>query len=55
MEGSFKRDELLLKCLQGKASEYEYETAYNWINSDTKNLEYYKQIRDAWIHVIGGY
>jgi hypothetical protein len=43
------KEELLLKCLQGKADDNEYEIAYNWINSDPANLDYYKQIRDAWI------
>ncbi len=42
-------DELFLKCLQGKANEQEYETAYKWINSDKSNYEYYKEIRDSWV------
>ena len=49
MEGSFNRDELLLKCLQGNADDHEYEIAYDWINSETENLEYYEHVRDAWL------
>ena len=46
---NFKKDELLLKCLQGKADEQEYEAAYKWIAADKSNYTYYERIRDAWI------
>ncbi len=46
---NFKKDELLLKCLQGKADEQEYEAAYKWITADKSNYTYYERIRDAWI------
>jgi transmembrane sensor len=46
---NFKKDELLLKCLQGKADEQEFETAYKWITADKSNYSYYERIRDAWI------
>jgi transmembrane sensor len=46
---NLNKDEVLLKCLQGKADDNEYEAAYIWINSDPANLDYYRQIRDAWI------
>jgi transmembrane sensor len=46
---NFEKDELLLKCLQGKADEKEYEAAYKWITSDNSNYSYYERIRDAWI------
>ncbi|MGF1587536.1 MAG: FecR family protein [Bacteroidales bacterium] len=46
---NFKKDELLLKCLQGKADETEYEAAFKWITSDISNYGYYERIRDAWI------
>ncbi|MFP4366775.1 MAG: FecR family protein [Bacteroidales bacterium] len=49
MGDNFKKDDLLLKCLQGKADEQEYETAYKWITSDKSNYAYYERIRDAWI------
>jgi transmembrane sensor len=49
MDGNFKGDEILLKCLQGKANDHEYEAAYIWINSEPANQEYYRQIQDAWI------
>lgn len=42
-------DKLLLRCLQGKAAEKEYEIAYKWIHSDKSNLEYYESLRDAWV------
>jgi len=46
---NLKKDELLLKCLQGKADEQEYEAAYKWITLDKSNYAYYEKIRDAWI------
>jgi transmembrane sensor len=42
-------DELLIKCLQGKADEKEYESAYLWINSDSANFAYYEDLRNSWI------
>ncbi len=44
-----EKEELLLKCLQGKAEKTEYEKAYAWIYADKSNFEYYKSARDAWI------
>jgi transmembrane sensor len=49
MTENLKKDDLLLKCLQGKADEQEYKDAYQWINGDKSNYTYYEKIRDAWI------
>ncbi len=49
MSKNFNNHELLLKCLQGKADEQEYEYAYKWINSDKSNLAYYQGICNMWI------
>lgn len=42
-------DELLIKCLEGRANDQENERAFNWIYSDNSHFEYYKTLRDAWI------
>ena len=44
-----EKDELLLRCLQGKVDEQEYETAFNWVNSEKSRYDYYLRLRDAWI------
>jgi transmembrane sensor len=43
------KEELMLRCLQGRADNKEYEIAYRWINADKSNCEYYESLRDAWI------
>ncbi len=43
------KEELLLRCLQGRADDKEYEIAYHWVNADKSNYEYYESLRDSWI------
>ena len=43
------KEELLFSCLQGRADDKDYEIAFNWINADKSNYEYYESLRDAWI------
>ena len=41
-------DKLILKCLQGEASEMEQQQLWNWLKDD-KNFSQYQNLRDAWI------
>lgn len=41
-------DELILKCLQGEASQEEVSKVIAWIDTDPENFKHYEEIRDAW-------
>jgi transmembrane sensor len=40
-------DQLLIRCIDGSASAGDYKSAWDWINQDEQNKNYYEQIRDA--------
>ena len=42
-------DELLFRCLEGVASDAEYEEAWRWIHQSPKNKAYYSKMRNVWI------
>jgi hypothetical protein len=42
-------EEMILKCLQGRADAKEYEASFNLIHSDKSHLEFYRTMRDAWV------
>ena len=42
-------DELLLACIQDRATDEEYQEAWAWIQADESNYTYYISFRDAWI------
>lgn len=43
-----RMDELILKCLQGEASDGEQREVWNWLKEDV-NFERYQKLRDTWI------
>ena len=42
-------DDLLFRCLEGIASDAEYEQAWRWVNRSSQNMAYYTKIRDTWM------
>ena len=42
-------DELLFHCLEGVASDAEYEQAWRWVHQSPQNKACYDTLRDAWI------
>ena len=40
---------LLVKCLSGEASEHDQQRAWEWIMRKKAHLDYYSELRDAWI------
>lgn len=42
-------DPLLHNCLQGLASDAEYEKAWDWVQQSCENKTYYEKVRDIWI------
>lgn len=42
-------DQLILKCLQGEASEKEYSKVWGWLKANKENYDYYVALRDIWI------
>jgi transmembrane sensor len=44
-------DQLLIRCIDGSASAGDYKSAWDWINHNEQNKNYYEQIRDACLSV----
>jgi transmembrane sensor len=46
---------LLIRCLDGSASDTDYSQAWEWIQQNEQNKRYYEQMRDVWLSasVIG--
>jgi ferric-dicitrate binding protein FerR (iron transport regulator) len=42
-------DKLLLRCLEGVATDAEYEQAWRWVHQSSQNRAYYSKMRNAWI------
>ena len=42
-------DDLLLRCLEGIASDTEYEQAWQWVHRSSQNKTDYSNMRDVWI------
>ena len=42
-------DDVLFRCLEGTASDTEYEHAWRWVHHSPQNKKYYSNLRDAWI------
>jgi transmembrane sensor len=44
-------DQLLLKCIEGSASENEMQDAWSWIDQNRDNRRHYENMRDIWLSV----
>lgn len=42
-------DDLILKCLQGEASDGENAKVWEWLKSSPENFQHYRQLRDSWM------
>lgn len=40
---------LILKCLEGSASEEEHKESYEWIHKNEENYGFYVSVREAWV------
>lgn len=51
--GNFNQDlsQLLLKCIEGSATDSEMKEAWEWIRQDDENRRYYENLRDIWLSV----
>lgn len=44
-------NQLLLKCIEGSASDNEMQEAWAWIETSGENRKYYERMRDIWLSV----
>lgn len=51
--GNFDQNinQLLLKCIEGSASENEMQEAWSWISENEANKKYFEDMRDIWLTV----
>lgn len=51
--GNFEQNinQLLLKCIEGSASENEMQEAWSWISESYDNKRFYENMRDIWLSV----
>ena len=42
-------NDVLFRCLEGTASDTEYEHAWRWVHQSSQNKNYYSNLRDSWI------
>ena len=44
-------DQLLVRCIDGSASDNDYTTAWEWIQQSDQHKTHYEDLRDAWLSV----